>query len=435
MTAPAPSVLVIGGGPAGLTATYRLTQRGYHVTLVDRCATPGGPASGLPFPATILGCHQATWALLEALYQNNTEYRGIDIPLEIHLGNGRIVRYPDTWFPGPFRPFLNLLRWSAIPWNERRQLISWLERIWEGETELPTNLEQRTAEDWLRSLGQTAHSRQAVWNPLARWLTGTDLQIVSADSFVATLRPFFLGSRADNRLTLFSDSLQEILLQPLARAAVQAGATVRFETEATHFRYEQDRVVGVQLRDGSILEADWYVTAISPQALRALLPERWLSRFAYFQQLAELTTIEQAIIQGIASTPTARPRLMLLSDQPDNSVLIITGNNKQTCFTLVMTGLQAEPEQHPTAAAVKLTEFLRSRRLLPTEAVLTTTNRHTIPHAVLALAPGTKTLRPIQRSPVGNLLVAGAWTDTGWPCNLESAIESGNRCAWAIQGQ
>jgi uncharacterized protein with NAD-binding domain and iron-sulfur cluster len=40
--------------------------------------------------------------------------------------------------------------------------------------------------------------------------------------------------------------------------------------------------------------------------------------------------------------------------------------------------------------------------------------------------------RPIQRSPIANLLLAGSWTDTGWPPNLESAIVSGNRCADAI---
>ena len=50
----------------------------------------------------------------------------------------------------------------------------------------------------------------------------------------------------------------------------------------------------------------------------------------------------------------------------------------------------------------------------------------------LSLRPGTKLHRPIQRSPIANLLLAGSWTDTGWPPNLESAIVSGNRCAETI---
>jgi uncharacterized protein with NAD-binding domain and iron-sulfur cluster len=37
--------------------------------------------------------------------------------------------------------------------------------------------------------------------------------------------------------------------------------------------------------------------------------------------------------------------------------------------------------------------------------------------------------RPLSPSPFANFLVAGAWTDTGWPANLESAILSGQRSA------
>jgi uncharacterized protein with NAD-binding domain and iron-sulfur cluster len=68
---------------------------------------------------------------------------------------------------------------------------------------------------------------------------------------------------------------------------------------------------------------------------------------------------------------------------------------------------------------------------MPGSKILST-NRQTIPNSILSLKPGTKLHRPIQRSPIHNLLLAGNWTDTGWPPNLESAIVSGNHCADAI---
>jgi len=52
----------------------------------------------------------------------------------------------------------------------------------------------------------------------------------------------------------------------------------------------------------------------------------------------------------------------------------------------------------------------------------------------LSLKPGTALRRPIQQSPVPNLFIAGAWTDTGWPPNIESAIVSARRCAEIISG-
>jgi uncharacterized protein with NAD-binding domain and iron-sulfur cluster len=55
--------------------------------------------------------------------------------------------------------------------------------------------------------------------------------------------------------------------------------------------------------------------------------------------------------------------------------------------------------------------------------------------AALSLRPGAAQLRPIQQSPIQNLLVAGAWTDTGWPANVESAVVSAKRCVEIIAGR
>jgi hypothetical protein len=44
-------------------------------------------------------------------------------------------------------------------------------------------------------------------------------------------------------------------------------------------------------------------------------------------------------------------------------------------------------------------------------------------------APGTAALRPPARTAVRGLLLAGAWTDTGWPATMEGAVRSGNTAA------
>ena len=50
------------------------------------------------------------------------------------------------------------------------------------------------------------------------------------------------------------------------------------------------------------------------------------------------------------------------------------------------------------------------------------------PEATFAAAPGQAARRPGPLTPAG-VLLAGAWTDTGWPATMEGAVRSGVRAA------
>jgi len=49
----------------------------------------------------------------------------------------------------------------------------------------------------------------------------------------------------------------------------------------------------------------------------------------------------------------------------------------------------------------------------------------TEPAAVFSMRPGIERLRPPQRTPIANLMLAGDWTDTTWPATMEGAVRSG----------
>jgi uncharacterized protein with NAD-binding domain and iron-sulfur cluster len=431
------SVVIIGGGPAGLTAAYRLTRLGYRVTIIDRRPLLGGARisedlGDTPEPFTILGCHHAIQALLDSLHPDQQQPAEAEILLEFRLHDGSLIHYPRTSLPAPLHTWMNLLRFTGIPWKERWRLTSWVEQLWEGDERLPADLEQRPADEWLASIGQSERTRHVVWNPLAQWLTGNDLSTMSADAFVTSMRPLFLSTRSDSRISVVQDSLQTCFVQPITETLSQAGATIMRNTEAIQFRYERDCISGVLLRDGSLLQADWYVTALPPQQLTPLLPERWLTRYAYFQQLAELLSVDGTIIHVHAEQSCATPRLVLLNDTSFHSVLATRATPDHTSFSLSTTDSQFAQARPDSNLDIAIPDLLRSLGLLMPDSRIASTRRRTIPGAILSLRPGTKLHRPIQRSPIANLLVVGAWTDTGWPPNLESAIVSGNRCADAI---
>ena len=157
-----------------------------------------------------------------------------------------------------------------------------------------------------------------------------------------------------------------------------------------------------------------------------------MTRYAYFQQLTELLSVNSAILEVHAEQPCVTPRLVLLSDTLFHSVFATAATPDRTRFSLVTTDSQFSQARPDSNLDIVIPDLLRSLGLLMPGNKTTSTRHRTIPNAILSLRPGTKLHRPIQHSPITNLLVAGAWTDTGWPPNLESAIVSGNHCADAI---
>jgi uncharacterized protein with NAD-binding domain and iron-sulfur cluster len=51
--------------------------------------------------------------------------------------------------------------------------------------------------------------------------------------------------------------------------------------------------------------------------------------------------------------------------------------------------------------------------------------------ATFRAAPGVAALRPESETSVAGLVLAGTWTDTGWPATLEGAVLSGHTAARA----
>lgn len=425
------SVIVLGAGPAGLTAAYHLTLRGHRVTLISSSPAIGEHLrrEGDP-PHAILGCHHATWSILRSLGIPISPTTFGEATLEFLLPTGRLVRYPKTSFPTPLHQVLTIGRFAGLSWGERWKLLSWLEQIWEGSLQLPTDLEHRAAQDWLESSGQNGSVIRNIWNPLAHWLTGNDLRDLSADAFITSVKPFSLSRATDSRVFVPRQPWLEIFMQPIADRLAKDAATVLLGNQVIQLQYEQQRITGLRISDGRFLQADWYVIAVPQHQLTPLLPERWLTHYAYFQQIVELTTKPYTLIQVRAPGTIQAPRHILIGAGPFPWIACKPSESDQSLVAV----LTLPHDQPSIETEQEVSRLLKSLGLLQAETKISGFRQQEMAHAVLSLQPGTKVRRPIQSSPIQNLLLAGAWTDTGWPANLESAIVSGKRCAEIISG-
>jgi hypothetical protein len=329
---------------------------------------------------------------------------------------------------------MSLFSFQGLAWQDRWRLFSHVEQIWEQAQALPADLENRTADEWLAATGQSIEARERIWGRLAHWLTGNDLARLSAATFVQLLSTVFLSEASDARLTSVSGSIEEKLFAPMKQSLPHDRVEFRTLTNPPWLRFDENRMRDVRLHDGTTLHAQWYILALPHQRLRALLPERLLTRLAYFAHMTDLTDLGELVVRLKCRSSAELPRLVLLTGHPFYELTITQAGPGEIVCRLSATATSLENVTEDQVRDAAMAELIRVFPNMAPKDVLTQEIIQE-PHATLSLVPGTARLRPLQRSPIQNMLIAGAWTDTGWPANLESALVSAQRCSESVTGR
>lgn len=428
------TVLIIGGGPAGLTAALQLTAHGFLVTLLEAQREIGGQPD--PLPSVLMGCHRATLRLLHSLGSGQLLTRPWHATVEWlpSRPGGSPFRLIRPWIPGPLHGLLGLLLLRTLPYRDRWHMLNWIERTLEQDPALPLDLDSRTADEWLAGWDQSQEAREGTWEPLARFLVGEGLTSVSAAVLVSQLTRCFLSARRNSRVTVPPADWRDLLILPATRRLARVGATIRCGAQVTRLLVENQAITGVQLTSGERLRAQFVVTALPHDQLTPLLSEQVLTHFSYFQQLTKLQHVPALTLHLWFKALAKKPRLVLLAKRPFHWLTIRsspTAPRSHSVVSLVATGNQ-EILSRADQDLVKLgTDIVEKPLGQPVPKVVD----HQIvraPRALLSVRQGTAALRPLPQSPFANLFVAGDWTDTGFPSTLESAVVSGLRCAKAI---
>ena len=430
MTPRTESVVILGATLTSLVAAFGLASRGYRVTIVEHSRWDDDAA----LPHYLLGCHRDTWQLLATLSLTTPNLQARTTPIEFLLPDSRIVVYRTTSLPGSLHWIAGLVRFRGLAWNDRWQLLSYLERVWEQAASVPTRLDARTAEGWLTAIGQSADACTAVWDPLARFLTGNRLIELSAAAYIQTLLAPFLTGANGSRCTWFDEPAYTRLIHELHRHLSKLGAVRLPQSDLPSLYFDRQQVSHLRLADGRSLQATWYLSGLPRQALLGLLPDRALTRYSYFAQMGDLTELPAVRVRLSDRTLQPHARVILLSGRTFDSISCSTNDAGETLYELSaanasslleLSDVQIADLGEKDVQACQLTAAPTSLRLLDI------TRLH---HADLSMAAGAALLRPIQRSPIDNLLVAGPWTDTGWPSGMEGAVVSAQRCVEIVAG-
>jgi squalene-associated FAD-dependent desaturase len=413
-------VVVVGGGLAGLAAALELTDAGHDVTLVEARPTPGGAVQTLPErdgdpppppdngQHIALGCCTEYLAFLERVGSaEHTRRERLALPVIDEQGRTATIA------AGP----VSLLRYRHLPLSDRLGVARATLRMRRLDA---ASHDGESFATLLRRLGCSDRSIDCFWDVFIRPALNLRSAEASAALGVFTVQTALLGPRQASDLILPTAPLGTVHGEAARQALEESGATV-----LTGARVVSLAARAAGLAGGDEIEGDAFVVALPPAESARLLGEP-------DPGLAHSPIVS---VHLLFDRPILRHPLAALLGSPAHWIFdrgALTGHRPEAGGQYLTVVSSGAPELLDVRGRdlVELMTGELTRRLGPAELLWSRVSRE--PAATFASRPGTAGRRLGVRTTRANVVRAGAWTDTGWPATMESAIRSGRNAAHTI---
>jgi squalene-associated FAD-dependent desaturase len=428
-------IAIIGGGPAGLAAAESLAEGPFEISLFEAGGRLGGRAASI-FDKTsgswidigqhaVMGCcdeairffkQTGTWDLFEKQ------------PKLFFVLPGSVAYQfaPSRRLPAPLHllPALAGLKWLSL--RDRCRLALTAVRLAYLKTESSS---AKTIGDWLNEQNEPAHLIDQFWSPIFVSALSETIEHASLAAALKVIRDGFFASNRADQLWLPRVPLAHIFDQRIADRLAKRGVQIFRRRPVTKIEADGNRFRQLRFSNGQTEQFDALIVAVPWNRLTKIVDPKLR------KQMPELDQLDSIKPSGIAAAhfwfdrtigelPHAvlvdhradwlfRPRFGHFDTQPTNGYLqVIKSAANDDPFDLD----QLEASLRETFPALRDARRLHRR--------LTIDRR-----AVFSVTPEIESIRPGCSTTIDNLLLAGDWTDTGWPSTFEGAIRSGRAAA------
>ena len=406
-------VTVVGGGLAGLAAAVELVDAGADVTLYEARPRLGGATFSFERNGLWLdnGQHVALrccTAYLGFLRRIGTDellplQSRLDVPV-LREGKQR-ASISRARLPAPLHLAPSLLSYAPLSLGERAAAVRAalaLKRLDPDDAAL----DAESFGDWLRAHGQTPNAVAALWNLIALPTLNLPAEKASLAGAVKVFRTGLLDAADAADIGIPAAPFQRLHADP-SQAAIEAGG-------------------------GRVLLS----SAVRPDDLDDLLAQGPVVLALPPHGAAEFVPVD---VDGLGESPIVN--LHMHYDRRVLDVPLAAALDSPVQFVFDRTRpsgardgqLLAVSLSHAVDDIGMSVASLRERYLPAVERLLPAARGATVldfaathePRATFRAAPGTRRLRPGAHTDRAGVFLAGAWTDTGWPATMESAVRSG----------
>ncbi|MEQ7010732.1 hydroxysqualene dehydroxylase HpnE [Actinopolymorpha sp. B17G11] len=441
------SVAVVGGGLAGIAAACRLADRGAAVTLLEARPHLGGATYSFPRGDLTVDTGQHVFLRCYEAYRWLLDRLGVsaDAPVQerfaipvLHRGSADLP-YRTAWLrrsrrgPAPLHLGAALARYAPLSLADRARLTPAVLALRTVDPDDPAN-DTLTFGSWLRIRGQSGHAVDRLW----ALITVAALNLHPDDASLGlAARVFRTGLLEDSRaadLGIPAVPLRQLHAEPAARLLAHLGVRLHTKAKVAAIVPARDRDTAgflVRTHDGEVA-VDSVVLAVPHQAAGTLVPEQAAPLRYRWTGLGSSPIVNVHLHYDRSVMPLAFAAAL---DSPVQWVFDRSQAAGVHCGQYLVVSLSAahrhiatpaeELERQYADAMVALFPRARDARLI--ESFVTRE-----PHATFRQGPGTAALRPAPRTELPGLVLAGAWTATGWPDTMEGAVRSGLRAADSI---
>jgi squalene-associated FAD-dependent desaturase len=439
------SVIVIGGGLAGLSAAIVLAEAGFRVRLFEKRPHLGGRATSywLPDGGHVDNCQHVTMRCctnLDDFYARVAAREKIRYYDRLYFAGpqghrGEIAASP---LPPPLHLAPSFTLFPALSLADKHGIARAMLSIARAGGPPPDAFGANML-DWLRARGQTPRAIARFWRVVLVSALNEELERTGArygvdvfwKAFLATRRGFEVGIPVVPLANLYDGCRAEI---------ERRGGEVRLRAAVREIAVADERVAGVRFDNGESAYGDFYVLAVPHDEVLKLLPPAVVERDANYSGLRHLavspiTGIHFRLDREVMAAPflTVLDRTIqwvfnksrMLEAQNDGA----TGGQYLQIVVSASYGLVPLSRQEIIELCWReLCEVIpaaREAKLLKATVIKETA-------ATFSPQPGCDRWRPPQVTGLKNLLLAGDWTATGWPATMEGAVRSGYLAAEAI---